>query len=62
MAATLDGRGCYECIRLAEVRKRLRSPPPRPFASLRMLEMLAWKSTSPSNVPCQPIVLTRDKM
>jgi hypothetical protein len=52
------------------------TPLPRPFVPprehsrpplfrvrpLHMLEMLAWKSTSPSNVPCQPTVLTRDKM
>jgi hypothetical protein len=63
-------------IRLAEGRKRQWPPPPRPFVPPRecshpplyrvrplyILDMLAWKSTSPSNVPCQPIVLTRDKI
>jgi hypothetical protein len=51
-------------------------PPPQPFVPPRershpplyrarplyILEMLAWKSTSPSNVPCQPTVLMRGKM
>jgi hypothetical protein len=59
-------------IRLPEGRKRLprsfaptgeRSCPPLCRARLlHMLEMLAWKSTSPLNMPCQPTVLMRGKM
>jgi hypothetical protein len=45
----------------APPRKRLHPPLCRE-RPLHMLEMLAWKSTSPSNMPCQPTVLTRGKI
>jgi hypothetical protein len=49
-------------IRLAKGPLGRLRPPLCRTRLLHMLEMLAWKSTSPSNMPCQPIVLTRGKM
>ena len=58
----MEDYGAHTAAKGAHTPPRKRSHPPLYRARpLNMLEMMAWKSTSPLNMPCQAIVLTRDK-
>jgi hypothetical protein len=46
----------HSCLHLSRL-----CPPLYRARLLHMLEMLAWKTTSPSSMPCQPTVLMRGK-